>query len=175
MDNFDKDFELFAESTLLTEGAMSEMDIDPVDMLIDDITKETENIILGDKKCVTVKNNVITVKGNSFINRFSAVKMKDTVEGIILRKYGDIKPNVKITITYFKVGGRVEKDIFTKDTNKKKHAIYSVGIGGAITTSIKIKIVKAKKFKVVRAIKFMNNKDASIHYEKLSEEVLYGD
>ena len=173
MDNFDKDFELFAESALLTEGAMSELDAEPEAVIVQEVVKEIERVLKGQKKSVFVNKNVITIKGNSFINRFSAVKMNDTVEGIILRKYGDLMPKVKITITYFKVGGRIEKDIFTKDNKKKKQAVYSLGLGNAITTSIKIKVVKAKKFKVVRAIKFMNNKDASIHYEKLSEETIY--
>ena len=83
------------------------------------------------------KGNTITLKGTNLFNRFSSVRLSDVVEGIILRKYYNVKPKVHITVTYFKVGGKVTHDSYNK---KKEKVTYSLGASYTYTTSIKIKV-----------------------------------
>lgn len=160
---------------LLDEGYFSCFDADTVTSVIDEIVSDLEKTLRNEKKAIYVKNNTITIKGTTLLNRCSSIKMSDSVEGIILRRYYDIAPNVDITITYFKVGTKVYKNFYDKKkkTGEIKGVNYTVGAGGAMTTSIKIKVVPSKKFKVSRVIKFMNNRDSTIHYEKLTEETIY--
>ena len=159
---------------LLNEGYFSSMDTDIVSSILDEIVKDLEKTLKNDKKAIYVKNNVITIKGTNLINRCSSVKMSDNVEGMILRKYYDIKPPVHITVTYFKVGTKIYKNFYNrkKKTREIEGVNYTVGAGVAMTTSIKIKISPAKKFTVGRIVNFMNNQDSTLHYEKLSEETI---
>lgn len=160
---------------LLNEGYFSCLDSDTVNVIIDEIRSDLEKTLRSSKKAIYVNNDTITIKGTTLLNKCSSVKLSDSVEGMILRRYYDISPNVDISVSYFKVGTKLYKNFYNKDKKSKeiKGVNYSIESGMAMTTSIKIKVVPAKKFKVSRIIKFMNNKDTSIQYEKLSEEVVY--
>lgn len=169
-----KDIDLEIDQ-LLHEGYFSCFDADTVNSVIEEIVSDLEKVLRNEKKAIYIKNNTITIKGTNLFNRCSSVKMSDSVEGVILRRYYDIAPNVDITITYFKVGTKIYKNFYhkKKQTGEIKGVNYSVGAGAAMTTSISIKVIPSKKFKVSRVTKFMNNRDSTIHYEKLSEETIY--
>lgn len=160
---------------LLNEGYFKCLDSDTVNTVLEEISTELEKTLRTDKKGIYIKNNTITIKGTNIFNRCSSIRMSDSVEGMILRKYYDIAPNVDIKVTYFKVGTKVYKNFYRKkrDTDEIKGVNYSVGAGAAMTTSIKITVIPSKKFKVSRVIQFMNNRESSVHYEKLTEETIY--
>lgn len=157
---------------IINESNMKELATNPVDYLVQDITKQLESALRGQKKSVYVKNgNTIYVKGNSLFNKAARVTINDTVEGMILRKYGDVKPNVSITVTYFKMGLGIAKTFHKKRAFSDVYdPIYSVGIGMGHNTSIKIKIKNSNKFKLIRRVKYITNREFTMEREKLSEE-----
>lgn len=158
---------------IFNESNMKELDLDPVSYIVSDITNQISEALRGQKKTVKVKHgNTIYVKGNSLLHRASRVTMNDTVEGMILRKYGDVKPNVSITVTYFKMGLGIAKTFHKKRMFSNVYdPLYSVGLGFGHNTSIKIKVKKSHKFKLVRHVKYINNREFTVDREKLSEEV----
>lgn len=167
----DEELDLLLEECYSLEESIFNKELtEDQNMVINELTKELEKVLINDKKGIYVKGNTITLKGTNLFNRFSSVRLSDVVEGIILRKYYNVKPKVHITVTYFKVGGKVTHDSYNK---KKEKVTYSLGASYTYTTSIKIKVKAAKDFKVGRVIECMNNRDSSIAYEKLTEEIIF--
>lgn len=155
------------DNNLMNEAFFERQLNDEEKKIIDELVKDIQKALRTNKKDVYVKNDIIRIKGNTLLNNMSSIKMNDSVEGIILRKYYDLKPKVNITITYYKIEGKIAHDFKNK---KSKEVNYRIGAGLIYTPLITISVKKSDKFKVGRVIKNINNKEASYGYEKLSEE-----